>query len=1156
MKKRTGVAAPESPRGRGYLTWFACVVVFVLGTTAFSALPGAIVQQSSGAVGALTLGTFSERELAGGQTDGYQISLAAGQYLQISVEQRSSNVAVTLLGPDGKALAEADYDDDIHGQEMLSLVATAACHCQLQVRSKMKTPGRYLLKVEALREATSQDPDRVIAWRLRMEGKKLSSMETAEGRRGGMEKYEAALSAWKALGDRVGEATTLCDLGDLYYILSNPQKAFEAYNQALALWRAEGRRLEEGQTLSSLGLISYLREERQKAIEQYLQALPIIRESGDRFGEGETLNRIGWAYNAMDEREKAIAHFNLALPLRRSSGDRSGEAVTLNDLGRAYDLLGKKQQAIEFYEQALKAVSPEEEPGNVANILNRLGIVYESMSDSQQALDTYGRALKLSETLNSPRTEAGILNNIGRVYTNLGDYDRALDYYDRSLQQCREAKILSGEATVINNLGQVYQALGDLPKAIDQYRQALTLNETLGNRGGQAASLQALASVSNQMGDSRRAIGMLEQALAIRRTIGDRRGEASAINELGNAWALTGDAPRAHEYFSQALPIQRAVGNREGEANTLLGLASAKYKLGETDGARALLDQSLDLTESIRAKVLGSELRNSYFARAQRQYERSIELSMQMHLEHRAEGQDRVALQISERARARGLLDLLSEARADIRSGISPSLREREQELRQQLNTQAAAQARLMSGKYQETQAAALALEITKLTEQLGETEAEIRRGSPRYAALTQPEPLTVADLQGRLLDPETLLLEYALQDQNSYLWAVTPTTFHSYRLPPRAEIEAAAREVYELITARQKHGVPPDQRLKTRAEALSRVLLGPVASQLGSKRLLIVAPGVLSYLPFAALPAPPGADQPARGRGRRPSLIAQHEIVSLPSASVLATIRREAEGRPRATGSIAVLADPVFDATDSRLAIARRSKVSDDAPPAPSPVPAIPAEEMALKQALRGPDDSNARARLARLFFTRQEAESIFSLASAKTGLKATDFDASRALVMSEQLSQYRILHFATHGLLNSAHPELSGLVFSLFDREGRPQDGFLRLHDIYNLRLNADLVVLSACQTGLGKEVRGEGLIGLTRGFIYAGAPRVVASLWKVDDLATAELMKLFYEGLFKEARPPAAALRKAQYELSQQKQWASPYFWAGFVLHGEWR
>src|SRR5262249_12146707 len=339
----------------------------------------------------------------------------------------------------------------------------------------------------------------------------------------------------------------------------------------------------------------------------------------------------------------------------------------------------------------------------------------------------------------------------------------------------------------------------------------------------------------------------------------------------------------------------------------------------------------------------------------------------------------------------------------------------------------------------------------------------------------------------------------------------------------------------------------PPDPQFIVQAEALGRMLLGPVASELGSKRLVIVALDTLAYLPFAALPIP-GAGKRSAGDYR--PLISKHEIVKFPSPSVLSVIRRETAGRQPATKSIAVLADPVFEASDPRLATVK------DGPSSVVKPAAVNAEHSELTRAILTMNLSGARAGFPRLAFSRQEAESIFKLTPEGTGLKATDFNASRALVLSRELSPYRVLHFATHGLLNSQQPELSGLVFSLLDQQGRPQDGFLRLHEVYNLQLNADLVVLSACETGLGQEIKGEGLIGLTRGFMYAGAPRVVASLWNVDDLATAELMRLFYQRMLKDGLPAAAALRAAQFELSRQKHWASPYFWASFVLQGEWK
>jgi CHAT domain-containing protein len=279
--------------------------------------------------------------------------------------------------------------------------------------------------------------------------------------------------------------------------------------------------------------------------------------------------------------------------------------------------------------------------------------------------------------------------------------------------------------------------------------------------------------------------------------------------------------------------------------------------------------------------------------------------------------------------------------------------------------------------------------------------------------------------------------------------------------------------------------------------------------------------------------------------------LIANHEIVSLPSASSLAMLRRELAGRAAAPKAVAVIADPVFEDADERI----KNKGGNVAAPSDEKAAPPVAEKDVLRSALEV-GATGAQQRLQRLIFSRREADVIIELAGAEASFKALDFAANRATTLGSNLSQYRIIHFATHGLLNSQHPELSGIVLSLFDEQGRAQDGFLRLHDIYNMRLASDLVVLSACKTGLGKEIKGEGLVGLTRGFLYAGAPRVVASLWKVDDRATAELMKLFYQRMLRDGLRPSAALRKAQIDMLKRPRWAAPYYWAGFTLQGEWK
>jgi CHAT domain-containing protein len=395
------------------------------------------------------------------------------------------------------------------------------------------------------------------------------------------------------------------------------------------------------------------------------------------------------------------------------------------------------------------------------------------------------------------------------------------------------------------------------------------------------------------------------------------------------------------------------------------------------------------------------------------------------------------------------------------------------------------------------------------------------------------------------------------------------------------------------LLTARNQRapGERPAQRRARIAQAdaawlaaagqLSQLLLGPVRSELANKRLLIVGQGALQYVPFNALPEPKrgGAGQPSPRRTARPTqdvvpayrpLIAKHEVIVLPSASILTLLRREnGPPRDRSKTTIAILADPVFTADDARV---HMSSAFSGAPlPEKNSRPLATAAP--LLRALRDlntatkPQPSPARAnavnedsldpKIPRLYATRHEAEAISALLPAQQQLRALDFAASRATATSPKLGQYQIIHFATHALIDDLHPELSGIVLSLVDEQGQLQDGFLRAHEIYNLKLPADLVVLSACQTGLGKDVQGEGLIGLTHSFMYAGAARVIVSSWKIDDTATATLMAAFYQNLFNAQHLSlAAAFRAAQIQAWRSGRWPSPYFWAGFTFQGDWR
>jgi tetratricopeptide (TPR) repeat protein len=1044
-----------------------------------------------------------EREMAGGQAHYYRITLVSGQYLRVVVNQLGVNVVVALFGSDGEKLVEANASNETRGQEIVSLIAGSSGDYRLEARpfAKDARAGRYDVKIEDLRMAVAQDASRIAAERAFAEGAKLKAEGTAESKRKAIEKYEESLPLWEAADDQAGKARTLDDIGEIFRQQGEMRKALDYFSRALALFGALPDRRREAKAHFEVGWVSLGLGEMQKALDHYNQALSLYRAVPDRAEEAAMLIAAGVLYLALGESQKALAYYDQALSTWRSINNRSGEAQTLINIGKLYNSLGDKQKALELYFQALPIWREINSRLGEADALTQIGKVYESLGEKQKALDLYLRALEINRLLNNPRVIAFSLNEIGLVYSALGEKQKALDY--------------------------------------------------------------------------------LEQALSRLRSIGSRRDEANTLADLGQVYLSMSDYHKALESFTQALALLRGLGYRRGEAAILGAIASLERSRGALNESRARIEESLNILETVRAKVTSQELRASYLASVQSNYEFYIDLLMQEHKRRPSEELVATALQASERARARSLLELLIEAQADIRQGVDQSLLERERALQRRLNAKADEQARLLNGRHTEEQAQTIRKEIEAITTEYQQTLAQIRDHSPRYTALTQPRPLGLKEIQS-LLEPGDLLLEFALGAERSYLWAVSPASIMSYELPERAEVEAPARRVYELLTARHAaRGETDQQRLErvakadaeyqTAAASLSEMLLGPVTSLPDAKRLVIVADGVLQYMPFGALPVPETERQGGRETGRKEKprpvarsprrpvafapLIVNHEIVSLPSASVLAALRQEIAGRKPVAGAVAALADPVFDKDDDRVvARAKEPEVAKAKNEASDSGEGSGAGD--IQRAMREVEAMDGAGRIPRLTLSRQEAEAIVASAPRGSSLKAVGFKASRATAMSADLGQHRIVHFATHGLLNAEHPELSGVVLSLVDEQGRPQDGFLRLHQIYNLELPVELVVLSACQTGLGKEVKREGLVGLVRGFMYAGAPRVVASLWKVDDFATTKLMGHFYQAMLKNKTRPAEALRRAQIAMWKQKQWHAPYYWAGFVIQGEWK
>ncbi|HSK28590.1 MAG TPA: CHAT domain-containing tetratricopeptide repeat protein, partial [Candidatus Limnocylindria bacterium] len=1020
------------------------------------------------------------------------LTLSAGQYARVRVEQKGIDVVFGLQDAAGKSLFEVDNNlSGTRGPEIISLVAEVSRAYAFIVRSPDKdaVAGRYELRIEELRTATEADHARVAAERSYLAGAKLQAERKGESLRKAIDQYGEALRLMRAAGDRRGEAMTLTNMGTLYNLRNEPQKAFAHLDEALSVWRAIGDRHLEATTLLIKGGVYNARGEPHKAFDSYSLALPVMRAAGDQGGEGVTFLQIGNFYRLVGEPQKALDHFTQGLRLVRAVGHRRNEATILNNMGTVYNLLGEPQKALHYFDQALPLV----------------------------------------RLVHDPRVEAATLTNMGHVYHLLGEPKKALEHLDQALTVARNNSDRKMEAAVLTHTGTAYSSLGDERKAAEY----------------------------------------LERALQLRVAVSDRQGEAITLNHFGRAFGLWRHPQKALEYSDKALPIWRAVGDRNGEVAALYGMARAESDLGNLNRASAKTEAALAIINSLRTKVASRYLRASYFASVQDIYKLHIDLLMRLHRRQPANGFDVAAWKAYEQARARSLIDMLAEAGDDIRQGVDPALLARERSLQQMLNAEADRQMRIFGGQHKEEDAGAVRRKIEELLTQLLAVEAELKAQSPRYAALTQPAPLGLKEIQAAVTDDSTLLLEYSLGEERSYLWAVTATSFSSYELPPRAAIETAARRCYELLTARNqfvKFETAAEKRERIQqadaeyphaAAALSKMLLGPVAGQLGQKRLLVVPDGALEYLPFAALTVPgqTATAHPQGPRRSRPSamqfvpLMVRHEVTSIPSASTLAVLRREFDGRAPAEKVVAVFADPVFDKADERIA-------GESSSGAPRTEPLAGATEtIAGSDVKDAAQFSDGALPLVRLPYSRQEAEAILALAPATGRKAALGFAANRAAAMSEELIKYRIIHFATHSFLDSTHPELSAIALSMLDRQGRPQNGFLRSHEVFNLRLGAELVVLSGCRTGLGKEVKGEGLYGMTRGFMYAGSKRVLVSLWDVQDQATARLMSDFYRGLLGPKRSSAAAaLRAAQIAIWREGRWQAPYYWAGFVLQGE--
>ena len=784
--------------------------------------------------------------------------------------------------------------------------------------------------------------------------------------------------------------------------------------------------------------------------------------------------------------------------------------------GIAAAVIGNQAEGIRDLTSAYQGIV---EVGNLAleeSVHSQLAFVYDRQNDCAQSLQHNRAALALGNELKSTYVGRYIVN-IGAAYACLGDLTEAVSYYRQALEIYANPLDQPNLVTLLTNMAR--SDLANHTVALRLLDRALTVAKSIENKVMELRVRLALGALHQHDGNHPQALGQTREALQIAQEKGVAFQEGRAWNQLGGIHLSMSETVQALDAHLRALAIGERTQAPEVIWQALAGLAAVLQKQGNLEHAAQRYRQAVETIEGVRSRIGIPEDRASFLADKIEVYKKLLAVLVELHGKDKSEKAAAEAFGFAERAHARAFLDLLAEGKVDLEQDAAPDLLLQKHKLQkriEKLTEQLIKERSQETSKQDQTKIGKLEKDLGQADVDLGNWLRELRQRNPRYAALKYPEPVTLAETQ-RLLDDKTILLSYSLAEPNSFLFAVSHNGFAVHRLPSEKKIAESVQRLLAAITDKE----PTAAEYRRQAVWLSQQLLQPVSQILAGKsktELIIVADGALHRLPFEALLVPGAA---AQGDLRRlPYLIRRFAISYAPSASVLAQLQNEP--REIAPKGFIAFGDPVYEQN------------------------AQGASESALRAA------SGGRLNLQRLPYSHTEVEGIGQLfAKAERELFFGEAASEENVKSPERLSHYRMVHFSTHGYLNEVRPRFSGLVLSRPATGRQSEDGVLSAYEIFNLKLKADLVVLSACETGLGKEIKGEGLMSLTRAFMYAGTPSVVVSLWNVNDQSAADLMIRFYRHL-QTGTSKSEALRQAQLETIRDD--GRPFFWAPFVLVGK--
>jgi|GEM_PF-1361488 len=963
-----------------------------------------------------------------------------------------------------------------------------------------------------------------------------------------MAKWRESVSVFNQIQDHFSLHSPLENIALAHRYLGRYRESSDTLAIALKLARKTKNSYSEANLLRECGTISHISGDPQAAFDYWKQATAIYEALRDTSALGTTMNLFGIYYRNLGKPEKALSYYHRALEFDRAIKNENEAGNVLNSIGNIYmDFYADYEKARNYFEQALEIKTKYEENFHVSDVLANIGISYKNQGDYAKGLEYFFNALKVAKEIGNVKAMARELSDIAASYTDLGMYLDAIPYYEQALDTLRRIGAKKLELETLINLGYTYKGMGDYGKAADYFRPAMTIAQK-SEFGAQEAELyQCLADIESQFKNYPKAFSLYEKSLEMSKKINNKRQQGDTYIQLGELFRVRKEYEKALNNYREGLKIVSEINAPEGIWQAHYGIGSVLDSLNRREEAFAAYKQAIETIEAMREKLKARSFKESFMEQKIQVYEAMINLLLKM-------GKEEDAHHYLERSKARSFLDILSTGKINITEGISPERLKRKNELERELTTvqqELSTEYSKSENEQNKKQITSLERRQKKARQKYNELLQEIELNHPKYATLTGvTEPLTLKQIQQKVIRPGTFLIEYLVGEDQTIVWGVGKNSFvHEQLNLKREDLEKMVTDLLQpfrdVKEGKIKNLANIGYDLKL-AQQLYQHIFQPIEKYVQKHSHLIIVPdGILYYLPFEALVTKIERKEFDRNvifsrYENAHYLVERYAISYSSSASALDPTLYSSNKKAKKAGQLLAFGNPDFTKARETIQLAK-DKAEEEAS---THYPVI------VSRSSRG-----------RIFDQLPKAEEEVRVIAEilKPSLLYVGSDATEEH-FKQKSGDFTNIHLATHCVVEETQPIYSRIVFAQDDDP--TEDGFLHTYEVFNLNLNADLVTLGACETGLGKLSRGEGLIGLTRAFMYAGAPSVVVSLWSVDE-STAELMKLFYQNL-KEGMTKVEALRQAKLKLIQSNRvfgggqkfsFAQPYLWAAFVLIGHW-